>query len=171
MLQKTLHYTFLTPDLVLLLFVQPSIKNIFNEMGDHSWTPSSSVGTQKEFAAFREMATELIDSKGTLALIGDKAIDLALFQHSLAEKKGRIPNKGTLDKKRQNYASNLNFDSIYDTWKLNEYRIPQDSYVRNVYGLSEETTATVVEAIFGVIFLEQGIERVEEVLSFVIIDN
>lgn len=93
-----------------------------------------------------------------LALIGDAAISLALVQILWQP---NISNVGELTIKRAEFASNENLARICDKWDLYDHRIHFDP---NKYDTKDvkinHVKGTIVEALFGVIYIENGLDQV-----------
>ncbi|MFA4934623.1 MAG: ribonuclease III domain-containing protein [Candidatus Methanoperedens sp.] len=148
-LEKNIGYSFTEPNLVVLSFIQPSIKNIFQEINK-----SSNINFRINFEPYLKMD----EAARVLALIGDAAISLALVQILWQP---NISNVGELTKKRAEFASNENLARICDKWDLYDHRIHFDP---NKYDTKEKTInhvkGTIVEALFGVIYIENGLGQV-----------
>lgn len=149
-LNKYFNYDFAEPDLVILSLIQPSIKNLFDELTKYSIKFKLNLNTE-QFISMDEAAK-------VLALIGDAAIDLAVIQILWQP---NISNVGELTIKRSKLVSNKNLANICDNWGLYELRIPFDS---NQSENNEEKTnhvkGTIVEALFGVIYIEGGLNQI-----------
>jgi dsRNA-specific ribonuclease len=148
--EKNINYNFAEPDLVVLSFIQPSVKNLFTELNIYS----SKVGFNLNFEPYINMD----EAAKVLGLIGDAAIDLALVQ-ILWEP--NISNVGELTKKRSNFASNENLARICDKWDLYDFRIHFDPDKSEI---KEETInhvkGTIIEALFGVMYIESGLDQI-----------
>lgn len=149
-LEKNIKYNFAEPDLVVLSFIQPSVKNLFTELNIYS----SKVGFNFNLEPYLNMD----EAAKVLALIGDAAIDLALVQ-ILWEP--NISNVGELTEKRSKFASNENLARICDKWDLYDFRIHFDP---NKSEIKEETInhakGTIIEALFGVMYIESGLDQI-----------
>ncbi len=149
-LEKNINYNFAESNLVVLSFIQPSIKNIFQELND----PSSKINSRINFEPYLNMDK----AARVLALIGDAAISLALVQILWQP---NISNVGELSIKRAEFASNENLARICDKWDLYDHRIHFDP---NKYDIKEKTInhtkGTIIEALFGVIYIEKGLDKV-----------
>ena len=149
-LEKNINYNFAEPDLVVLSFIQSSVKNLFTELDIYS----SKVGFNFNFEPY----LNLNEAAKVLALIGDAAIDLALVQIFWEP---NISNVGELTEKRSNFASNENLARICDKWDLYDFRIHFDP---NKSEIKEETInhvkGTIIEALFGVMYIESGLDQI-----------
>jgi dsRNA-specific ribonuclease len=149
-LERNIKYNFAEPDLVVLSFIQPSVKNLFNELIIYF--------SKLDFKFNFEPYLNMDEAAKVLALIGDAAIDLALVQ-ILWEP--NISNVGELTEKRSNFASNENLARICDKWNLYDFRIHFDP---NKSEIKDETInhvkGTIIEALFGVMYIESGLEQI-----------
>ena len=149
-LEKNLNYKFDEPDLVVLSFIQPSVKNLFNELTIYF--------SKSDFKFNFEPYLNLDEAAKVLALIGDAVIDLALVQTLWQP---NISNVGDLSINRSDFASNENLARICDKWDLYDFRIHFDP---NKSEIKDETInhvkGTIVEAIFGVMYIESGLDQI-----------
>ena len=105
-----------------------------------------------------EALIHMPDAAKVLALLGDAVIDLALVQ---IHWNPSISKVGELSKKRSKFASNMKLASICDRWDLYEYRIHQDPYAPDTKRETvDHVKGTIIEAIFGVVYIESGLEQV-----------
>jgi ribonuclease-3 len=150
-LERDINYNFAEPDLVVLSFIQPSIINIFREL----YTDSYKLSLNVDFEPYMIMD----EMTNALALFGDAAINLALLM--TIPWQPDISNAGWLTIQRARYANNENLARICDKWGLYDFRIHLDSNQseNNVKKLNH-AKATIVEAIFGVIYIEAGLDQV-----------
>lgn len=149
-LERNINYTFAEPDLVVLSFIQPSIRKMFEELN----TDSSKLGLNVNFEPYLNMDK----AAKVLALIGDAAISLALVQILWQP---NISNVGGLSIKRAEYASNKNLAKVCDKWRLYGFRIHFDSNQSENNGKKiNHAKGTIVEAIFGVVYIEAGLDQV-----------
>lgn len=149
-LERNINYNFAEPDLVVLSFIQPSIRKIFEELNIHS----SKLSLNVNFEPYLSMD----EAAKVLALIGDAAISLALIQILWQP---NISNVGGLTIKRAEYASNKNLARICDKWGLYDFRIHFDSnQSENNEEKINHAKGTIVEALFGVVYIEAGLNQV-----------
>jgi len=147
-LEKKLQYTFNDPDLVVLTFIQPGIKNLFGELNKFY----KKAGIKYDFETY----LNLDQAAKVLALIGDAAIDLALAQVLWQP---NISNVGILTKQRSEIASNENLAKVCDKWDLYPSRIP-NKISRTNKEKTNHAKGTIIEALFGVIYAESGLNPV-----------
>ncbi|MDK2826696.1 MAG: hypothetical protein PWQ63_30 [Methanolobus sp.] len=150
LLEKDIQYTFSDPDLVVLTFIQPSVKNLFTELDKYY----ERIELEYDFGPY----LNLDQAAKVLALIGDAAISLALVQVFWQP---NISNVGQLTNQRSNVASNENLARICDKWGLYESRIPNGRKKENTKKEKiDHTKGTIVEALFGVIYVEMGLDKI-----------
>lgn len=149
-LERNINYTFAEPDLVVLSFIQPSIRKMFEEL----YTDSSGLGLNVDFEPYLHMD----EAAKVLAFIGDAAISLALVQILWQP---NISNVGGLTIKRSEYASNEHLAMVCDKWRLYDFRIHYDSNLPQNKGKNtNHSKGTIIEAIFGVVYIEAGLNQV-----------
>lgn len=153
-LEKQLKYDFETQELVLLSFFQSSINNLFRELKIFFNKNNINSVSDNEFHEFVQMSEVAI----ALALIGDAAIDLALFHIHWNPSLSKVKD---LNDKREKFANNDNIAKICDKWKLYDYRIHLETQQQLITkDKVNQRKATIVEALFGVIYIENGLEAV-----------
>lgn len=147
-LEKNIGYRFTEPNLVILSFIQPSVKNVFQEIN------KSKINFKINFEPYLKMD----EAARVLALIGDAAISLALIQILWQP---NISNVGELTIKRAEFASNENLARICDKWDLYDHRIHFDPSKYDTKDVKiNHVKGTIVEALFGVIYIENGLDQV-----------
>ncbi|HEY9247071.1 MAG TPA: ribonuclease III domain-containing protein [Candidatus Methanoperedens sp.] len=144
-LERNINYTFAEPDLVVLSFVRPSMRNMFEELR----VDSSRLGLDVDFESYLKMD----EAAKVLALIGDAAINLALVQILWQP---NISNVGELTAKRSEYASNEHLSKMCDKWDLYGFRIHRDMDQSE----NDHAKGTIIEALFGVVYVEAGLDQV-----------
>lgn len=150
-LERNINYNFAEPDLVVLSFIQPSIINIFREL----YTDSFKLNLNVDFEPYLIMD----EMTNALALFGDAAINMALLM--TIPWQPDISNSGWLTIQRARYASNENLARICDKWGLYDVRIHLDlNQSKNNGKKIDHAKATIVEAIFGGIYVEAGLDQV-----------
>ncbi len=152
--EKSLNYQFSTPDLFVLSLVQPSFKNIFNDLKTSAFDSEIKSLSDNDFEEFQHMD----EAAKVLALIGDAVIDIALVQILWVP---NLSNVGTLTKGRAEIASNKNLARLCDKLGLYDCRLHLDPPAPDIKDVKiNHSKGTIVEAIFGVMYLEQGLEQV-----------
>ena len=142
-------------ELVLVAFFQPSTKNLFAEL-DVYFRKRGEENLSREITELGALA----DGARTLAWIGDAALNLAVLPEIWDP---AISHVGILSKKRADYVQNANLARLCDRWMLSEHRIHFDLPADPGATTSEtvaHTKGTLVEAIFGTVFLSGGLSAV-----------
>lgn len=148
----------LNKNLIVIAMLQPSLKNIFNEIKVH-------FRREPGFERFHEELTRLGNGPKTarsLAWIGDTVIKSAILTKIV--RLGISPEE--LHNKRQSLETNKNLSNLSDRWKLFEHRIHLDPEVPKPKSI-EKIKGTLVESMFGIIFIEKGSPGVQEAISMI----
>ena len=153
-LEQIFKLKFKTPELILISLCRPSIRNIYQDLEIHlEGQPHNPLNIDD----YKELAS-LGDAANVLALVGDAALDLSVVQ-TLWD--SSLATVGRLTLRRQGIVANDNLARICDQWKLYEYRL------NRLNDLSEQNAkpktiqhekGTLIESIYGVIYLEFGFE-------------
>ncbi|MFX1295267.1 MAG: ribonuclease III domain-containing protein [Promethearchaeota archaeon] len=156
-IEAEFQYHFESLDLVKLSFFRPKIKNLFIELQLHlTQTQIGTIGIDFETLVNLGEAAEVI------ALIGDSALDLAAAQYFWEPK---LSDAGNITKKRSQMVSNENLAKACDHLNLYAYAIP--SMAANQFSKEEtieHVKSTLVEALYGIIYIEKGIDAVFKAL-------
>ncbi len=139
---------------------QPSTKNLFLELETHYCESEKTVDeceTLPDLVALSETAK-------ILALLGDAAIDMAVLHHIWKPKASDV---GSLTETRSGLVSNEHLSLKCDEWGLYENRIHFDPPTPTKSEM-EHIKGTLVEALFGVIYIEMGFRRVLEMVKHLI---
>ena len=146
---------FRTPELVMLSLCRPSIRNIYQDMEKHF---NYQKNNPLEIDEYKELASSG-DAANVLALLGDAALDLSVVQ-TLWD--SSLATVGRLTKKRAGIVANDNLAKVCDEWNLYEFRLNRlnDPFEKNAKPKTiQHEKGTLVEAIYGVIYLEFGFEE------------
>ena len=157
-IKQDFDYPFTKRNLVLIAFIQPSVKNTFLEI-------QKQFDNDSEFAiaqADLDLLERCSDVSGSLAWMGDAAIHYAISKNIWEPE--ITPEE--LDNKRKSLESDDNLSKLCDTWKLYNNRIHFDPNVPKQAKIIE-IKGTLVEAIYGVIFIEKGIEGVQDAIDLI----
>jgi len=154
-LEEIFKLEFKTPELVMLSLCRPSIRNIYQDMEKHF---NDQKNNPLEVDEYKELASSG-DAADVLALIGDAVLDLSVVQ-TLWD--SSLTTVGKLTKKRAGIVANDNLAKICDEWELYDFRLnrikdPSEKNSKPKTILHEK--GTLVEAIYGVIYLEFGFEE------------
>ncbi len=144
-------------ELLLVAMFQPSTKNLFLEIRSHFCNgpdPPLDCDTLGRLVSLSEMAK-------VLALIGDAAISLAVLHHLWEPYVSQV---GGLTQMRAWSVSNEHLAALCDTWHLYEHRIHFDPPAESKSEI-EHHKGTLVEAVYGVVYVMRGIDGVIESAS------
>jgi len=104
-----------------------------------------------------------------LALIGDAALDLAIIKFLWDSFDSSITTVGEITETRKEFVSNENLAKVCDRLNLYEYRL--DRLNIPISTTKKETInhekATLVEALFGVIYLEYDFEGILKMIPII----
>ena len=153
-----LGYSITNRDLVLTAIIQPSVKNIFSDIKKQFGTEPEFVISQKNLNLLEGCS----DVARSLAWIGDASIHYAISNNIW--KPEITPEK--LDNKRKSLESDENLSILCNKWELFKYRIHFDPEVPKLESLIK-IKGTLVEAIYGIIYIENGIEGVQNAVHLI----
>lgn len=143
-------HKFTEPNLIILAFFQPETKNLFAELKNHPFA----IENKFDFQAY----LNLDEAAKVLAFIGDSAISLAMT-HVLWQP--NISSTGELTIKRSEFVSNKNMSKLCDKWNLFDFRLGSTKDTENANKENvEHSKGTIIEALFGVLYIECGLEKV-----------
>ena len=151
---------FPTPELVILALSRPSIRNVFEDIRDYFEKEPENPLRMEDYD---ELAASG-DATNVLALIGDAILDLKVVEVMWDSS---LKTVGKITTQREEIVSNKNLAKVCDKWDLYEYRLSRLLFpsVKDAKEKSiQHEKATLVEAIFGVIYIELGIESVVRIL-------
>jgi len=146
---------FRTPELVMISLCRPSIRNIYQDMEKHF---NYQKNNPLEIDEYKELASSG-DAANVLALLGDAALDLSVVQ-TLWD--SSLATVGRLTKIRAGIVANDNLAKVCDEWNLYDFRLNRlnDPLETNAKPKTiQHEKGTLVEAIYGVIYLEFGFEE------------
>jgi dsRNA-specific ribonuclease len=155
LIKKDLNYSFKKKNLIVTAMFQPSLKNSFDQIKVHFKNDPS-------FDKFNEILDKLGTSPDTaksLAWVGDTIIKYAILESIWRQ--GITPEE--LHNKRQSLENNENLSILCKRWKLFENRIHLGPDVPK----SKDIQGTLVESIYGIIFIEKGIEGVQKAVRLI----
>lgn len=146
--------------LLSISLFQPSTKNLFLELKIHycnGVTDKIDRTMLNNLAALSEMAK-------VLALVGDAVIDLAVL-HQLW--KPSVADVESLTQDRSDIVSNEHLAMKCDEFELYDNRIHFDPPTTSKSEM-EHIKGTLVEALYGVIYIEYGFDKVKETIKHII---
>ena len=160
-LQDVLNVKFRNTELFLVAMFQPSTKNIFLELETHYRRSDDDPLGQDGFA---EMIN-LSEMAQVLALIGDAVISSAVLQHLWEPHLG---DAGKITQRKAEIVSNEHMAKLCDEWGLYEYRIHFDPSTPSKSEINHDK-GTLLEAIYGIIYIESGkFRRIIELVTHLI---
>lgn len=155
-LEENLRYKLGNSEMLILALFQPSTKNLFTEIEIHFRKKTGLSLTSdelNELAALSEVAK-------TLAWIGDAALNLAVLFEIWEP---QIAKVSILTDERKKFVENSNLARLCDKWNLYEHRIhfdpPIDPTIVTRISI-DHVKGTIIEAIYGIIFLLGGLSQV-----------
>ncbi|MFW9799510.1 MAG: ribonuclease III domain-containing protein [Candidatus Thorarchaeota archaeon] len=143
-------------ELLQVAMFQPSTKNLFSELEIH-FSSSDRGPLEKQDYTVLGSLSEMAKS---LALVGDAAISMAVLHHIWQPKATDV---GTLTQRRSDLVSNEHLAGVCDDWGLYEHRIHFDP-VEPSKSEIEHDKGTLVEAIYGIVYIEHGFQRVKDLV-------
>ena len=146
--------------LFTVLFFQPSTKNLFSEIRTHYCNRRTD---RVDCEALLDLVS-LSDTSEMLALLGDAAIDMAVL-HLIW--KPKASDVGSLTKGRAELVSNEHLSKKCDEWGLYKTRIHFDPGTPSKSEI-EHDKGTLVEALYGVVYVERGFDKVLEMIDHLI---
>ncbi len=150
-------HEFLNPNLFYFVFLYKEITMVFNEAQTNPVTPDgiSFLSPQD----LREM-TEVSENRKTLAYIGDAALETGVMASTWSlQEPQKIPLNEFLHNERNNLVENEPLSRFWDSLQLNDPPI-----ITGLPPENNDTKGSSMEAVFGIIFLEGGLESVEKAL-------
>ena len=145
-------------NLFLTALIQPSVKKIFSEIKKEFSSTSDFIVPHQAL----DLLVSCPDRANSLAWIGDTAI-----KYSISSKIWDLESSTEdLNDTRKMCESNKNFSELCNKWNLFESRInldPEDQKLKSV----NKIKGTLVEAIFGVVYVEKRIDGVQKALHLI----
>ncbi len=135
---------------------QPSTKNVFLEIQTHYSEENATCHVQK-----LETLIGLSEIAKVLGLLGDAVIDIAILDHLWEPDASRV---GNLTQRRSQLVNNEHLARICDKLGLYDHRIHFDPETQEKSEM-EHIKGTLVEALFGVIYMERGFEEAKKLAT------
>jgi ribonuclease-3 len=149
-IEENLDHKFTEPNLIVLAFFQPETKTLFTQLKNHQFPK------EKEFDF--DSYLNLDEAAKVLAFIGDSAIGLAMA-HILWQP--NISSTKELTIKRSEFVSNKNMSKLCDKWNLFDFKLGSTKNTKSPNKEKmEHAKGTIIEALFGVLYIECGLEKV-----------
>jgi dsRNA-specific ribonuclease len=159
-LEKILGIKFRNSELFLVAMFQPSTKNLFLELETQY---RRSVNDPLGQDGFAEMIN-LSEMSKVLALIGDAVISSAVLQYLWEPHLG---DAGKITQKKAEIVSNNHMAKLCDEWSLYEYRIHFDPGTPGKLEMNHDK-GTLLEAIYGIIYIEYKYKMIHRLVSHLI---
>lgn len=162
-LEKKFRVVFPTPEMIYIALSRPSIRTVYENLKSYLCKKPDTVLSETEFV---ELGTSG-DAGNVLALIGDAVLDLAVVQ-TLWD--SSISTVGNLTEERTKIVSNEQLAKVCDEWNLVDYRLNRSKEPTKKESKIETIVhekATLVEAIYGVIYLEFGFEELVRLVPMI----
>ncbi len=159
-LERRLGLDFVNYELIQVAMFQPSTKNIFLELETQYRGSEEDPLGEEGFA----IMTNLSEMAKVLALVGDAVISSAVIQHLWEPHLG---NAGQITQRKAEIVSNESMAKLCDIWKLYENRIHFDPDTPSKSEI-EHDKGTLVEAIYGIIYIEHEYKRVVSLVNHLI---
>jgi dsRNA-specific ribonuclease len=151
-LEKTLETHFEHTELFQMAMFQPSTKNLFLELETQY---HGCENPPLDFEGFAEMIN-LSEMAQVLALIGDAVVSSAVLQHLW---KPRAADAGRITQRKADIVSNEHMAKLCDKWGLYNYRIHFDPDTPSKLEENHDK-GTLVEAVYGIIYIEHEYRKV-----------
>jgi dsRNA-specific ribonuclease len=100
------------------------------------------------------------ETNETLEIIGDKALDLVLYEHLYNSSEGKI-TKQEMDDIRQEKTSKKGLATVLDYYDLQKYIEVHEPK----QDINDEVKHNIIEALAGAIFLSERYPKTEELLK------
>lgn len=151
-LESTLSLSFRNKEAFITLLFQPSTRNLFLEIDTHFKEHGNYVISPEDM----KHLSSLSDIAKLIALIGDAVIDMAIIHYLWSP---LIDDVGVISQQRAEIVSNENMARLCDEWRLFEHRIHFDPPTATK-SETEHIKGTLVEGVYGLIYIEHGLESV-----------
>jgi dsRNA-specific ribonuclease len=152
-IQEKTGHQFQNPDLFSIVFLYSEISQFFNKVNQRVANGNRKIPISPEIISGM---TGLREDHLTLAFIGDSAIELGVLATIWPQETAcDVPQNATLDIAKKIFVEGENQAKIWD------YLVPGDS---DSLQKSNEIKSSQFEAVFGIIYLEGGLEDVEKAI-------
>lgn len=152
-MEKILGVKIRNKELFVTAMFQPSTKNLFLEINAGYKGKDSPIDNM----AFEDLIS-LSEVAKVIALLGDAAISMAVLYHLWQPS---VVDVGRLTQDKAEIVSNENLANLCDKWGLYENRIHFDPEIPSKSEI-EHDKGTLIEAIYGIIQMEHGFEKVRK---------
>jgi ribonuclease-3 len=159
-LERTLGLSFKHKELFQVTMFQPSTKNLFMELETQYRRSEKNPLDSQGFAEL----INLSEMSKVLALVGDAVISSAVLQHLWEPHLG---DAGKITQRKAEIVSNEHMAKLCDKWGLYEYRIHFDPDTTSKSEIDHDK-GTLLEAIYGIIYIEHEYKRIVDVVTHLI---
>ena len=151
-------HEFLNPNLFFFVFLYKEIIMVFNEARIHPVKPGGMVLMSSQ--DLREMI-EVAEDRKTLAYIGDAVLETGVMASTWSlQEKQKIPLNQFLHDERKKLVDDEPLARFWDSLEFNDPPV-----VPHLPPENDKTKGSSMEAVFGIIFLESGLDAVETALK------
>jgi len=159
-IERTVGLDFKHKELFQVAMFQPSTKNLFMELETQYRRSENNPLDADGFAKL----INLSEMSKVLALVGDAVISSAVLQHLW---KPHLGDAGRITQRKAEIVSNEHMAKLCDKWGLYEYRIHFDPDTTSKSEINHDK-GTLLEAIYGIIYIEHEYKRIVDVVSHLI---
>jgi 23S rRNA maturation mini-RNase III len=151
-------HTFLNPGLFFFVFLYKEIAMVFNEAKNNPVKPG---GTELLKAQDLQEMIAVSEDRLTLAYIGDAVLETGVMASTWSlQEKQKIPLNEYLHNERNKLVEDEPLARFWDSLELNDSPV-----IPNLPPENDTKKGSSMEAVFGIIFLESGLDAVEEALK------
>ena len=159
-LERTLGIDFEHTELFQVAMFQPSTKNIFLELETQYRRSKNNPIDSDDF----EEMINLSEMSKVLALVGDAVISSAVLQHLWEPHLG---DAGKITQRKAEIVSNEHMAKLCDKWGLYSYRVHFDPGTPSKSEI-EHDKGTLLEAVYGIIYIEYEYKRIVDLVTHLI---
>ena len=143
-------------NLFLFVFLYQELNAVFNEAKQLLSKFAEISPIEKNFEGMNDISQNRL----TLAYIGDAALEISVVPYIWQQSTENLPSSKILHNKRGEIVENSPLSQYWDALSLFDSTILQQHPDENA-----ETKGSYVEAVFGIIYLEHGVNAVEIALQ------
>ncbi len=144
------------PSLFYFVFLYQELSVVYNE----TQQVLSKQAVNSQNGKDLEGITEISQNRLTLAYIGDAALEICVIPYIWQHITEKLPSSEILHTKRGEIVENLPLSQYWDTLSLYDEKILKEHPNENL-----DTNGSYMEAVFGIIYLEHGVNAVEIALQ------
>jgi 23S rRNA maturation mini-RNase III len=144
------------PNLFFFVFLYQELSAVFNEAQQLRSNLPEISQIETEFEGMKNF----LENRMTLAYIGDAALEICVIPYIWQQSTKILPSSEILHKKRGEIVENSPLSQYWDALSLFDSTILKQHNDENA-----ETKGSYMEAVFGIIYLEHGVNAVENALQ------